>query len=276
MDLSQREKNGFAGFSRLDLLVLCYTIVMVFGLAALFLLETSRSVKTNHCTANLKLLHEAMMIYSENNANQLPYVMLKYNENTYSSWDELTYPFVPGGYKTNSRGERTILADRILRCPSDTIGPPKGAVGRSRRTYSMSWHRMNKENWPPGPANSTGVGLWWSDKPRAGSEMAWTNTLSADEHIPSINLSMIPAPSTTLLLAEKARRENYLFHFMGAEIRGPDEHLDTHLISMRDYHQGRFNYLMVDGAVQKLLPEQSAGLPRGSGAKNIWTIRPDD
>ena len=42
----------------------------------------------------------------------------------------------------------------LLRCPAD--------VGDRSRTYAMPQHDMSSANWPPGPENRTGVGLWWS------------------------------------------------------------------------------------------------------------------
>jgi len=276
---SRQQRDPFeSGFGRLDLLITILTTILVVGLAALCIERWQYGARMAYCAANLKLLGTGMMLYSESNVGQLPYTMLKYDSRHYMTWDSLIYPYVPGGTKTNAAGERELLANRIFRCPSDTIGVPRdgSATSKPRRTYSMPWHHMNKANWPPGPDNSTGLGLWWSDKPSKGSEMALTSALSPNERIPSIRLNMIPDPSGTLLLTEKARTNNILFHFMGAEIRGVDEHLDTRVISMEDYHQGQFNYLMVDGHVVGLLPEQTIGIRGGVGIKNIWTIRPDD
>jgi prepilin-type processing-associated H-X9-DG protein len=277
MKLIRRKDCYETAFNRLELSsIVCATIGLVI-LAALFITGPRQHAKIGQCAANLKLLGTGMTMYSEANGDQLPYIYLRYSANRFTTWDDLIYPFIPGGTITNRDGEKELTASRILRCPSDTIGVSKAAPGMTaRRTYSMPWHQMNKANWPPGPTNSTGLGLWWTETKRLGCEMSQVHLLSTEEHIPSIHLKMIPDPSGTLLLAEKARKDNILFSHMGAGIGGVNEHLDTRAISMEDYHQGQFNYLMVDGSVKLLLPEQTTGVRGGMGTKNIWTIRPDD
>jgi len=271
-------KGRLAAFTRIDLLITIYAVILFVGFAAYWIMQSRERGRAVRCAANLKALGEAMLLYSQDNDDQLPYTMLKYDAHRFTTWDSLIYPFVPGGTITNRSTGTELLAEQFLRCPADTIGVSKSGspMEKSRRTYSMPWHHMNKANWPPGPGNSTGVGLWWSDKHASGSEMANLETLDPAEHIPSIRVKTIPSPASTLLLTEKARTNNFLFHFMGAEIRGVDEHLDTRVIPMEKYHQGQFNYLMVDGHVELLLPEQTIGGRGGASGKNIWTIRPDD
>ena len=129
----------------------------------------------------------------------------------------------------------------------------------------MPAHDMLAEHWPPGASNGTGVGLWWA--PDAKGHAALEQRLSADGHAPAIRPEMIPAPAGTLLLTEQANTNNILFSGQGAAISGPSHHLNTRFIPPRRYHDGKFNYLMVDGHVEALQPNQKPG---------IWTIRPGD
>jgi prepilin-type processing-associated H-X9-DG protein len=136
----------------------------------------------------------------------------------------------------------------------------------------MSWHNPDKKNWPLGPDNTTGVGLTWDNSSKNDQYDAIDNVIHASGHIPSFRLSMIPAPAGTLMLAEKPKAANIVFRFNNAEIAKPTESLDTKNLSQGHYHKGKFNYLMVDGHVETLLPEQTIAKPAG----NIWTIRPGD
>jgi prepilin-type processing-associated H-X9-DG protein len=151
----------------------------------------------------------------------------------------------------------------------------------------MPVHDMQEANWPPGPQNNTGVGLFWeSDHPGLANIKNLISTVQCLEpgsnraprcSIPAVRLSMIPVPARTLLLTENARPMNILFSPSGATIKGPSQHVQTRFINMENYHGGRINYLMIDGHVELLNPQESEGEfapANGSADKSdIWTIR---
>lgn len=237
------------------------------------------------CALNLKELGAAMAIYEQENGERLPYAYIKPEKDSdrnSKAWDGLIFPLIP----LNSDG---LPQRHLFRCPADTI--PR-AGDRSQRTYAMSGHDMREDNWPPGPDNDTGVGLFWEaghpgladitnltsapKGPEAGG-----NALS-DSSIPAFRLSMIRAPASTLLLTENARAMNFLFSPSGATIRGPSQHVQTRLIDIENYHGARINYLMIDGHVEFLNPQDSVGQAdsassnSGKDHPNIWTVHQYD
>lgn len=272
------------GFSRVDLAV---TLAVSLGIAGALLVSCSLHPASHvQCGMNLKELGIAMAIYEKDNDDRLPYAYIKPepdSDRKSKVWDALIFPLIP----LNSQG---LAQKHLFRCPADTI-PRNGA--RPQRTYAMPVHNMRKEDWPPGPKNDTGVGLYW--EAGHGGIADTTNLVletkgaasradaeSKKSPLPAIRLSMIPAPTRTLLLTENAHPLNILFSPSGATIRNPSQHVQTSLIKMEDYHRGRINYLMVDGHVEFMNPWESVGQndPTSSvSAKdypNIWTIRPDD
>lgn len=273
------------GFSRVDLIAV---LAVLFGAAALWwsVMFRLRHPATHiRCAVNLKELGLAMALYERENNDRLPYAYIKPERDSDRNskvWDGLIFPLIP----LNSQG----LAQRhLFRCPADSI-PRTG--DRPQRTYAMAAHDMQAGNWPPGPDNDTGVGLFW-DAARSGladitnvvpdnkALAAGTNGRSTFS-IPAFRLTMIPAPASTLLLTENARPMNILFSPSGAIIRGPSQHVQTRLIDIENYHGAKINYLMADGHVEFLNPQDSTGqndsAPTTSEKDypNIWTIRPDD
>jgi prepilin-type processing-associated H-X9-DG protein len=197
-----------------------------------------------------------MTLCTSDNDDRLPFAYIQYDEWESVAWDGLIYSFVLGDCEISSSS--LDKENDLLRCPVDTMGD-------RTRTYAMPQHDMNSTNWPPGPKNGTGVGLWWSCWAEGNASL--TEVVSIVGKIPAVRLEMIRAPASTLLLTEHASSVNSMFAYNGATISGPNDHLDTKTRRMNRYHNGKFNYLMVDGHVELLLPAQKQG---------IWTIQPND
>lgn len=278
-------KRTSGGFGRVDLIAL---LAVLFGLVALLsavVFRLRHPATHERCALNLKELGAAMAIYEKDNNDRLPYAYIKPEKDSDRNskvWDGLIFPLIP----LNSEG---LPQRHLFRCPADTI--PRTA-DRSQRTYAMPAHDMQKENWPPGPDNDTGVGLFWEAGRQGlagitniisgGNRLEANATSGATFSIPAFRLNMIPAPTSTLLLTENARPMNILFSPSGATIRGPSQHVQTRLIDIENYHGGRINYLMIDGHVEFLNPQDSVGrndpAPDNSDKDhpNIWTVRPND
>jgi prepilin-type processing-associated H-X9-DG protein len=252
--------------------------------------------KLAQCASDLKQLGMAMAMYAQDNDERLPYAYITFRG--YIAWDSLLKPFVArtGGGDAAGVINAKSLAEQgkeVFLCPADTIPPSK--LKRLRRSFSMPAHNMAPADWPVGPTSSSGVGLSWSDHakgigastnlflPASGADTPFTiKTAQAAGPIPAVRMSMIPAPDRTLLLTEQANSNNILWDYHGAVVRSAHEQLDENSLSMDRYHQGQFNYLMVDAHVETLFPAQSAGKEDAVGLRgvdhvgNVWTIRPDD
>jgi prepilin-type processing-associated H-X9-DG protein len=285
-EFGAKRKFATAAFNVLELMVVVVVLAGLIVLVDVKRVKSQRAARILQCISNLKQLGVGMSLYEQAEDNRLPFAFIKYTEGDGSiSWDSLIYPYA-SGESYGAPIPPSMSPDRLLRCPSDTI--PADAINRKtgltqsyiRRTYAMPRHSMTPDNWPPGPKNSTGVGLWWSDG--KNQLAALDNLESINGEIPAVRLGIIFAPSRTLLLTEQAQTNNHAFSYVGATIRNPSDHLDTTALKMSAYHQGRFNYLMVDGHVETLFPVETVGKIANSPGNitnklgNIWTINPDD
>jgi len=244
-----------AAFNRVELLVVMGTLAVLALLAVVAVDGLCHRSREAACLANLKQLGVAMSLYEKGNGRHLPFAFIEYNKAKFISWDRLLYSYGVAGPDQK----------HLLRCPADTI-PANG--NSPRRTYSMSMHNMDRRDWPPSSKNATGVGLWWWG-------MNPTSSVSA------ISVDMISSPAATLLLTEQAQADNVEFSYSDAAIENPAMQLDTKAIKMGRYHGGKFNYLMVDGHVERLSPLESLGEndpvfdDPDRTFQNIWTIRHD-
>jgi prepilin-type processing-associated H-X9-DG protein len=262
-------KKFAAAFNLIELVVVVLVVIVLGVLATVFVASSRRTGGVVGCASNLRELGMAMTMYTRENDNRLPFAFIKYNSQESTTWDILIFPFI------NRRNSDIVSSSSLdkghgfLRCPSDTIinTNTTNSVELPRRTYAMSRHSMTGTDWPPGANNNTGPGLWWSSDISDGNA-ALTNVLSMQGSIPAVRLDMISAPSGTLLLTEQARADNIMFNYSGASIgRSDPQFFDPGSIKVNPYHDGKFNYLMMDGHVETLLPTEKPGM---------WTIRPDD
>jgi prepilin-type processing-associated H-X9-DG protein len=242
-----------SAFSRPDLLAGIGAVVL---LAALFAFNlTGERGRIARCKHKLRTLGDAMQEYASSHAGALPPASIAPPGLT---WDSQIMPYLPP--KVVGKG-----VDHAFQCPSDN-------VVRSRpRSYAMSAHDMQPENWPPGPDNVTGVGLVWNQGSmdrlldEGHRKMAATNL----DSLAMMKRAFIPVPSSTLVLTESINSENNLKGTEGAAIGGPGPQLEVLLQNKTRIHGGSFNYLMLDGHVELQLPLQ-AGMT--SGGMNIWNI----
>lgn len=260
MHIFKGNKLSAAAFSRADLVGVLVTVLILATLAATYAVHARRVQTLVPCAANLKALGLAMALYTKDNNDSLPFAYIEYDETNSISWDTLILPFINAQYQMVSSSSSPVAT---FLCPQDNIT----RFGHLGRSYSMSAHDMSATNWPPGPGNSTGVGLNWSSE-AVGSHAMLTNITLPTGHIPRIRLAMIHAPDGTLLLTEQANTFNILYTSSKAAINpGDKQYFDGMATKVDPYHYGKYNYLMVDGHVEALSPGEKPG---------IWTIRPDD
>lgn len=264
------------GFTRVDLIAVICIVLLVAGLFAFSHLgENGRIAR---CTHNLQLLGKAFQSYADDHGSALPPAAI---EQPVTAWNmELLLYLGNGADKTklpgaNSPGaikERGITQKSmtsVYACPSDPI------TRQTPRSYAMSMNDMRPENWPPGPDCETGVGLVWSKANMSrllGDSFAQMPAKSQREALALIKLSWMPDPANTLLLTELFHADNRLGSW-GRVVTRAEEQMTAIGCDASRCHQGRFNYLMLDGHVELLSPFETGSW---RGDRGIWTIRGGD
>jgi prepilin-type processing-associated H-X9-DG protein len=135
----------------------------------------------------------------------------------------------------------------------------------------MSGHDMAPENWPPGPGNTTGVGLQWDARNEV--KLLGSETTNIDD-LALVKFSMLPDPADILLLTEYPDVQNRMGSLEGITVSSVSQQgspISNNWPKL--LHYGRFNYLMADGHVEMLTGLQTGGM---NGHAGIWSIKEDD
>jgi prepilin-type processing-associated H-X9-DG protein len=284
---NQRDRRSDSAFTRLDLIIVILILSILGGILYAFGINTDSRRNLALCTANLRSIGAGFTGYVSDHNRALPYASIQTNGGSRATWDfALRYYLTDGALGTNStfsleaRAQGQELA-KMFRCPADTIPRDQGNRPRS---YAMPFYLPNPKNWPPSSSSETGVGLQLAIRENEKGELMlpkWRQKTETNG-LTVITTDIITAPSDTLLVTEKAQAGNQLYMGgMNPVIKSTAEHLDTNHLASIDYHGGRFNYLMIDGHVETLTPDETVGWSGTSGSaatshKGIWTIKAGD
>ena len=300
MRTEMRRHRRRQGFTNLDMLALLSMVALLAGW--LVFTHSGERGRRAVCTHNLARLGQATHSFASEHGGSLPVAMIQQPALT---WDMELEPYLgskpaastaPGaGAKPPPAAKKSYYAERqaqraekqrvesqgrksagrvvwgaasVFYCPSDHFA-------RARpRSYAMPAHKMNWENWPPGPDDRYGVGLAWD----ANAIKRLLNLEPASDGpqdlaaLAAVKLGLIPDPANTLLLTEVIQA-NTLKSTSRCTLAGPEEQVEGTADQGGSLHTGRFNYLMVDGHVECLRPYQLETFCPSAG---IWSIRKGD
>jgi len=249
------------GFTRTELAMVVLVLMVLGGAVWAVVERTGEPRRTWGCQRRLKELGEAFLQYARDRDQALPAGVVQFGERE-GSWDrELARVWGLGG----DEGDLEKVADRFW-CPSDR--EPR-ADGRPR-SYSMPMYELRTEGWPPTQRSEGGVGLYL-DEERVRAAREWDPTLG--DGVPVMRVGMIPSPADTALLVERVAIRNVLGRATFACVLNAREQWGAKTLERDRFHNGRFNYLMVDGHVERMTERASGG---HTGEGGVWTLRPDD
>ena len=256
-------RTGSRAFSRIDLLAVIGVTLWLgvwWGWG-----HSGERGRVARCAANLSALGQAMQACANENGEALPAAGINLPK-FQSSWDLKLFAYLEPGLAKVKSEQFFDRAPRFFCCPSDTVPRSGGA-----RSYAMSANDMQPAHWPPGPDSATGLGLEWNrDTVLSLLDGA---ALQNPEKLPVVKLSSVPAPADTLLLTELVDPANVMLGISPATVRGTASQARAFKDGGRQFHGGRFNYLMVDGHVELLSPLQTGAL---DGSRGIWTLKQEN
>jgi prepilin-type processing-associated H-X9-DG protein len=248
-------------FTRLDLI----TLVTVAGLLGSWFvyLHAGERGRRLQCAANLRVLGGAMHNYANERSGAIPPAGV---ESPQMTWDLLIAQYLEST-KSVITSEKQLSRPVAARysCPADPLHR-----GERPRTFAMSFHNMTPQNWPPGPDNATGVGLWWDSD--SMTSLLGQVTTNVDE-LSLVKLTWFPEPANTILLTEYPNVNNWLGHVDDVRVQNPNEQMSGLAAALAQMHRGRFNYLMADGHVEPLTALQTGGI---DGTTGSWSIKAGD